>query len=104
MPVPLQPIDGAIISNFATATYTSNEALEKIAPQDLPKVFPTPVSYQQNNEAFLLNNTFSINADAAFNKEAEKTIRNIKGKWMPAKLNGKNVRSYFNFPISMQFE
>lgn len=42
--------------------------------------------------------------DAAFNKEAEKTIKNIKGKWAPAQLNGQNVRSYFNFPISMMFE
>lgn len=39
-----------------------------------------------------------------FNKEAEKTIRSMKGKWTPAKLNGENVRSYFKFPISMQFE
>lgn len=42
--------------------------------------------------------------DSKFNKEAETTIKNIKGKWMPAKLNGEAVRSYFNFPISMQFD
>lgn len=42
--------------------------------------------------------------DSKFNKEAENTIKNIKGKWMPAKLNGETVRSYFNFPISMQFD
>lgn len=42
--------------------------------------------------------------NAAFNKEAENTIKNIRGNWLPAKLDGKNVRSYFNFPISMQFE
>ena len=28
----------------------------------------------------------------------------IKGKWNPAKFQGENVRSYFRFPISMQFE
>lgn len=39
-----------------------------------------------------------------FNREAESTIKNIKGKWNPAKLKGQNVRSYFKFPISMQFE
>ena len=39
-----------------------------------------------------------------FNKEAEKTIKGIKGKWNPAKCQGENVRSYFRFPISMQFE
>ena len=43
-------------------------------------------------------------ANTAFNKEAEATIKNIKGKWFPAKLDGKNVRSYFSFPVSMQFE
>lgn len=42
--------------------------------------------------------------DAKFNAEAEKTIREIRGKWQPAKLKGENVRSYFNFPIAMQFE
>ena len=39
-----------------------------------------------------------------FNAEAEKSIKKIKGKWTPAKLNGEYVRSYFKFPISMQFE
>lgn len=42
--------------------------------------------------------------NSKFNREAESTIKNIKGKWNPAKLNGQNVRSYFKFPISMQFE
>jgi len=42
--------------------------------------------------------------NADFNRAAEKTIKTVKGKWIPAKLNGENVRSYFKFPISMQFE
>lgn len=42
--------------------------------------------------------------NADFNREAIKTIKAVKGKWAPAKLNGENVRSYFKFPISMQFE
>ena len=42
--------------------------------------------------------------NTVFNKEAEKTIKGIKGKWNPAKFQGENVRSYFRFPISMQFE
>lgn len=42
--------------------------------------------------------------DATFNREAIKTIKAVKGKWIPAKVNGENVRSYFNFPISMKFE
>lgn len=41
---------------------------------------------------------------ADFNREAERVVRGIKGKWNPAKLKGEPVRSYFRFPISMQFE
>lgn len=43
-------------------------------------------------------------ANADFNKEAEKTIKKIKGQWIPAKFQGQKVRSYFRLPISMQFE
>ncbi|WP_312902855.1 energy transducer TonB [Chryseobacterium taichungense] len=42
--------------------------------------------------------------DADFNSEAMRTIRSIKGKWVPAKINGQPVRSYFKFPISMKFD
>lgn len=40
----------------------------------------------------------------AFNAEAERAIKKIKGKWQPAKINGQAVRSYFKLPVSMQFE
>ncbi|WP_267405133.1 MULTISPECIES: energy transducer TonB [unclassified Chryseobacterium] len=46
-------------------------------------------------------------ADADFNSEAMRTIKSIsnKGKWKPGKnKQGESVRSYFKFPISMQFE
>lgn len=43
-----------------------------------------------------------VNKD--FNQEAIKTLKSIRGKWTPAKLNGAAVRSYFTFPISMKFE
>lgn len=42
--------------------------------------------------------------NAEFNRQAEKTVRAVKGMWIPAKLNGETVRSYFKFPITMQFE
>lgn len=51
-----------------------------------------------------ISNIKANGTDAAFNAEAEKTIKKIKGNWTPAKLKGQNVRSYFKFPISMQFE
>lgn len=43
--------------------------------------------------------------DADFNNEAIRTIKSIKGKWVPGKnKKGEAVRSYFKFPISMKFE
>ncbi len=49
----------------------------------------------------------AVNANgnnADFNKAAEKAIKSIKNTWLPAKVKGKPVRSYFKIPISMQFE
>ncbi|MBT2620553.1 MULTISPECIES: energy transducer TonB [Chryseobacterium] len=44
-----------------------------------------------------------VNAD--FNSEAMRTIKSIRGKWVPGKnKKGEAVRSYFKFPISMKFE
>lgn len=43
-----------------------------------------------------------VNGD--FNSEALRTIKSIKGKWIPAKVKGESVRSYFKFPISMKFD
>jgi protein TonB len=43
--------------------------------------------------------------DVDFNSEAIRTIKSIKGKWVPAKnKQGEPVRSYFKFPISMKFD
>ncbi|PIF44667.1 protein TonB [Chryseobacterium sp. 52] len=43
--------------------------------------------------------------DAEFNKEAMRAIKSIGGTWKPAKnKQGETVRSYFKFPISMNFE
>lgn len=45
-------------------------------------------------------------ADSAFNSEALKTLNKLKnkGRWTPAKVKGESVRSYFKFPIIMDFE
>jgi len=43
--------------------------------------------------------------DIEFNNEAIRTIKNVKGLWKPAKnKQGETVRSYFKFPITMNFE
>lgn len=43
--------------------------------------------------------------DASFNSEAIRSIKAVKGKWIPGKNKlGQPVRSYFKFPISMKFD
>lgn len=43
--------------------------------------------------------------DSDFNAEALRTIKAVKGKWIPGKnKKGEAVRSYFKFPISMKFD
>lgn len=39
-----------------------------------------------------------------FNSEAMRTVKSIKNKWAPAKINGKAVRYRFRLPLTMQFE
>lgn len=39
-----------------------------------------------------------------FNQEAERTIRSIKNKWTPAKINGQSVRYRFRMPLKMNFQ
>ncbi|MPT30305.1 MAG: energy transducer TonB [Chryseobacterium sp.] len=39
-----------------------------------------------------------------FNREAEATVKGIKTKWTPGKVNGQPVRSRFRFPITMNFQ
>lgn len=39
-----------------------------------------------------------------FNSEAIRTIKSIKNKWTPAKINGQSVRYRFRLPLTMNFE
>ncbi len=39
-----------------------------------------------------------------FNAEAIRTVKSIKNKWAPAKINGQSVRYRFRLPLTMQFE
>ena len=70
-PLPLQAVDGVIVSDFASIIYNKNQSVEKIPAGNLTKVFPTPVSYQASTSSFLLKNTVQITTNALFNKEAK---------------------------------
>ncbi len=43
-------------------------------------------------------------SNADFNREAEATVKGIKTKWTPGKVNGQPVRSRFRFPVTMNFQ
>lgn len=70
-PAPMQPIDGSIVSDFATRVYNQNEAIEKSADVNAIKVFPTPFNYKENGTSFLLDNTVQIISDESFANEAK---------------------------------
>ncbi|WP_260255079.1 energy transducer TonB [Elizabethkingia meningoseptica] len=48
-----------------------------------------------------ISNVIASGPDYNFNREAERTIKSIKGKWVPAKINGYPVRSRFRFPVTI---
>ncbi|MBU8884117.1 energy transducer TonB [Flavobacteriaceae bacterium JJC] len=39
-----------------------------------------------------------------FNAEAMRTVKSVKNKWAPAKINGQAVRYRYRLPLTMQFE
>ncbi len=43
-------------------------------------------------------------SNSDFNAEAVRTIKSIKNKWTPAKVNGQPVRSRYRLPLTMNFE
>lgn len=52
-----------------------------------------------------ISNIKTNGKDAGFNAEAVRTIKAVKGKWIPGKnKKGEPVRSLFKFPISMRFD
>lgn len=51
-----------------------------------------------------ISNIKAEGANKDFNNEAIRTIKAIKGRWTPAKVQDQVVRSYFRIPITMNFE
>ncbi|WP_417428548.1 energy transducer TonB [Halpernia sp.] len=43
-------------------------------------------------------------SNSDFNSEAVRTVKGIKTKWTPAKINGHPVRSRYRLPLTMKFE
>ena len=52
-----------------------------------------------------ISNLKANGKDASFNAEAIRTIKGVKGKWLPGKnKKGQAVRSYFSFPITLKID
>lgn len=51
-----------------------------------------------------LTNIKATGQNADFNREAERTVKSIKIKWIPAKINGETVRSPYKIPLTMNFD
>ncbi|MBW8361969.1 MAG: energy transducer TonB [Kaistella sp.] len=43
-------------------------------------------------------------SNSDFNAEAIRTVKSIRTKWVPAKINGQAVRQRYRFPVAMNFE
>ena len=43
-------------------------------------------------------------SNSDFNREAEATVKGLRTKWTPGKVNGQPVRSRFRFPVTMNFQ
>ena len=43
-------------------------------------------------------------SNSDFNSEAVRTVKSIRTKWVPAKINGQPVRQKFRLPLTMNFE
>lgn len=51
-----------------------------------------------------LSSVKATGPNSDFNREAERTVKSIRGKWTPGKVNGQPVRSRFRLPVTMNFE
>lgn len=51
-----------------------------------------------------IENILVTGDNADFNKEIERAIKSLKTKWKPAESNGIVVRSYYSFPLTVNFE
>ncbi|PIE50469.1 MAG: hypothetical protein CSA38_03440 [Flavobacteriales bacterium] len=49
-----------------------------------------------------ISNVHAVGGNDEFKKEAVRVIKTIRKRWVPAKINGKSVRSVYKMPITIQ--
>ncbi|MDR2229121.1 MAG: energy transducer TonB [Flavobacteriaceae bacterium] len=115
IPVPPQPkvptdeivthfdVEAAYVGGLDSFRNKIKENFDGTVMDGTEGVIKTMVTFIVERDGTITN----IKADGPnrdFNAEAIRTIKSVKGKWNPAKLEGQNVRSYFRIPVSMKFE
>ncbi|WP_158827477.1 family 20 glycosylhydrolase [Mucilaginibacter lacusdianchii] len=61
------------------AVFQENALIKDLPEAELPQVFPTPVSYQQGGQPFVLTGNTVVNADAVFANEAAYLKKELAG-------------------------
>ena len=70
----------------AATLFNENQVIQDIPASQLPKILPTPVSYQETKEVFTLDSRMTIVTDEAFRSEATyltEEIKKLVGKSLP---------------------
>ena len=62
--------------------------------------YKTTITFIVERDGFI-SDVKASGPDYDFNRESERTIKSIHGKWNPAKINGYPVRSRFRFPVTI---
>lgn len=63
---------------LAEKIFDQNAKIKAISDDKLPKIFPTPVSYQEKGAPFVLDNQVVIVTDKAFDREADYLANSLK--------------------------
>ncbi|WP_423146139.1 family 20 glycosylhydrolase [Rubrolithibacter danxiaensis] len=61
----------------ANRIYNQNKEIVNIPVEKLVKIFPTPVSYKESSEKFILDTTVTVSAETAFKNEGEALVTYI---------------------------
>jgi len=80
--------------------FQANQHIVDINENKLTKVFPTPVSYEENDKSLTLNSTLTIGYDAGFENEAN-LLANDLSKLFGKKINANKLSSAVKSTISL---
>lgn len=88
----LNAFRGKVQSNFDGSVMSGDEGTVK-----------TDVTFVVERDGSITD-VKATGANSDFNSEAVRTVKSIKNKWTPAKINGQAVRSRYRLPLTMQFQ